>query len=234
MLSGGLDPPLPPVCCLTREFRSKECTSTPVSVLLTTVGSWLELIENPQRLINPVAHLATTFAIPIDIVDIRQEYLDVLRHPKFGYGKNMNPCIDCRIMTMTKARQRMEECGADFVFTGEVLGQRPMTQHRQTMLMVEAKSGLKGKLLRPLSAKLLPETEPELKGLVDRSRLHDFSGRSRKPQLALAKHYGVTNFPQPAGGCCFLTDPVYSRKLRTCLRIKIQMIAPRAISFCSW
>jgi tRNA-specific 2-thiouridylase len=170
--------------------------------------------EPPERLINPVTRLTSLFGIPIEIVDISSEYLDVLRHPKYGYGKNMNPCIDCRIMTMSKAREYMEECGADFVFSGEVVGQRPMSQQRQTLGLIEKQSGLQGKLLRPLSAKLLPETEPETLGLVDRQQLLDFSGRSRKPQIALADKYGLRNFPQPAGGCCFLTDPSYARKVK--------------------
>jgi tRNA U34 2-thiouridine synthase MnmA/TrmU len=154
------------------------------------------------------------FDISIDVIDISREYLEVLRHPKYGYGKNMNPCIDCRIMTMAMARDIMEESGASFVYSGEVLGQRPMSQHRPSLRLIEKESGLEDRLLRPLSAKLLPETEPERLGLVDRSRLMAFSGRSRKPQYALAHEYGYDNLPQPAGGCCLLTDPVYGRKLK--------------------
>jgi tRNA-specific 2-thiouridylase len=170
--------------------------------------------EPPERLRNPVSRLGALFGIPIESLDISTEYLDVLRHPKYGYGKNMNPCIDCRIMMMQKAKLKMEELGADFVYTGEVVGQRPMSQHKPTLRLIEKQAGLEGRLLRPLSAKLLPETEPELKGLVDRSRLHNFSGRTRKPQMALVEHYGIDDFPQPAGGCCFLTDPAYARKLK--------------------
>lgn len=170
--------------------------------------------EPPERLRNPVSAVGALFDIRIDSIDISREYLDVLRHPKYGYGKNMNPCIDCRIMMMRKARQIMTELGAEFVFSGEVVGQRPMSQQKPTLRLIEKQSGIEGRLLRPLSAKLLPETEPERLGIVDRSRLHDFSGRTRKPQMALAETYGLSNFPQPAGGCCFLTDPSYARKLK--------------------
>ena len=170
--------------------------------------------EQLKRLRNPVERIGHMFNISVEIIDISSEYMDVLRHPRYGYGKNMNPCIDCRIMMLQKAKQYMDDHGADFVFTGEVIGQRPMSQHKPTLKLIERQSGLEGRLLRPLSAKLLPETEPERLGLVDRERLKYFSGRTRKPQLALAEEFGISDFPQPAGGCCFLTDPSYARKLK--------------------
>jgi tRNA U34 2-thiouridine synthase MnmA/TrmU len=148
----------------------------------------------------------------VDVVDFSSEYLEIVTNPRWGYGKNANPCIDCRIMMLRKAKVMMAEIEADFVFTGEVLGQRPMTQHRPTLRQIERESGLEGYLLRPLSALKLKETEPELKGWVDRSKLKGFAGRSRKPQIALAKDFGLEDYPQPAGGCCFLTDPLYGRK----------------------
>lgn len=150
--------------------------------------------------------------VPVDVVDVSREYLETVTNPRWGYGKNANPCIDCRIMMMSKTREMMSELGAQFVFTGEVVGQRPMTQHRPTLRQIEKQAGLPGLVLRPLSAKKLPETEPERRGWVDRSKLKGFSGRSRKPQIALAEEYGLTDFPQPAGGCCFLTDPAFGRK----------------------
>ncbi len=154
----------------------------------------------------------------VDVIDVSEEYLEIITNPRWGYGKNANPCVDCRIMMLRKAKALMGEVGADFVFTGEVLGQRPMTQHRPTLRQIERESGLDGFLLRPLSAQLLPETEVEKRGWVDRSRLKDISGRTRKPQMALAKEFGLTSYPQPAGGCCYLTDPAYGRRFHDFLK----------------
>jgi len=151
--------------------------------------------------------------VEVEYVDISGgPYLDMLVHPKYGYGQNANPCVDCRIFMMTKAREILERDGADFLFTGEVLGQRPKSQRRDTLWVIERESGLVGRLLRPLSAKLLPPTIAEKEGLVDRDRLLDISGRSRQRQMALARELGVVDWPQPAGGCCFLTDEAFSRK----------------------
>ena len=136
----------------------------------------------------------------------------MIRRPRFGYGSGANPCLDCRIMTLRKAKARMEAIGAQFVFTGEVLGQRPMSQRRDTLRIVERESGLDGLLLRPLSAQLLPPTVPEQEGWVDRVRLLDLSGRSRKPQIELALRWGIADYPQPAGGC-FLTDKTLARRI---------------------
>jgi len=152
--------------------------------------------------------------IEVEIVDISQEYLDIVTHPKHGYGANVNPCIDCRAMMLRKAGEIMRERGADFVVTGEVLGQRPMSQNRRAMDIIEEEAGLSGRLVRPLSAGNLPTTEPEREALIDRGRLKRFSGRSRKPQLGLARELGVDSFLQPAGGCCFLTDENFARKFR--------------------
>lgn len=154
----------------------------------------------------------------VEIVDVSSEYLKIVTDPRWGYGKNANPCVDCRVMMLRNAREMLPELGAQFVFTGEVLGQRPMTQHRSTLRQIEKQCGLDGLLLRPLSARRLPETQVERQGWVDRNRLMDFAGRSRKSQLALAEQLGVTDFPQPAGGCCYLTDPSYSRRFFDFLR----------------
>jgi tRNA U34 2-thiouridine synthase MnmA/TrmU len=131
--------------------------------------------------------VAKQFGISCQTVAVTNEFFELIRHPRYGYGSGMNPCLDCRVLMFSKARRRMEETGADFVFTGEVLGERPMSQRRDAMRIIERESGLDGRLLRPLCAKLFPPTVPEREGLVDRDKLLDISGRSRKPQMALAK-----------------------------------------------
>jgi hypothetical protein len=162
---------------------------------------------------NEALRAAADLEVDIEYVDISGAgYLDMLVHPKYGYGANANPCVDCRVFMMSRAREIMQAEGADFVFTGEVLGQRPKSQRRDTLRIVERDSGLTGRLLRPLSAKLLEPTIPEREGLVDRSRLEDISGRSRLRQMALAKELGIADWPQPAGGCCYLTDEAFARK----------------------
>lgn len=162
---------------------------------------------------NEALRAAADLEVEVEYVDISgRDYLEMLVHPKYGYGANANPCVDCRIFMMRKAREIMLREGASFVFTGEVLGQRPKSQRRDTLRVVERDGGLEGRLLRPLSAKLLPPTIPEREGLVDRARLLDISGRSRHRQMELARELGVTDWPQPAGGCCFLTDESFSRK----------------------
>ena len=159
---------------------------------------------------------AAQLKVPLRIIDISEEHLQLVRNPRYGYGRNMNPCIDCHILMLKRAGHLLERERFDFIFTGEVLGQRPMSQNRQVLQMVARDSGYEGLILRPLSAKLLPETIPEREGKVDRGRLLDIRGRSRKSQFELAKRYGIGDFPEPAGGC-LLTDPAYSRRLRDLL-----------------
>ncbi len=162
---------------------------------------------------NEALRAAADLEVDIEYVDVSgQPYLDMLVHPRYGYGANANPCVDCRIFMMRRARQILEEEGADFVFTGEVLGQRPKSQRRDTLRTIERESGLEGRLLRPLSAKLLEPTVPEREGLVDRERLESISGRSRQRQMELARELGIVDWPQPAGGCCYLTDESFARK----------------------
>ncbi len=162
---------------------------------------------------NEALRAAADLEVEIEYVDISGAgYLDMLVHPKYGYGANANPCVDCRVFMMRRAREIMEREGAQFVFTGEVLGQRPKSQRRDTLRIIERDSGLDGRLLRPLSAKLLPPTIPEQEGLLDRARLEDISGRSRQRQMQLARELGVVDWPQPAGGCCYLTDENFARK----------------------
>jgi hypothetical protein len=162
---------------------------------------------------NDALRAAAALEVDVEYVDISgDEYLEMLLHPRYGYGANANPCVDCRIFMMSRARAIMETEGADFVFTGEVLGQRPKSQRRDTLWVIERESGLEGRLVRPLSARLLPPSIPEQEGLLDRARLGDLSGRSRVRQIAMARELGIDEWPQPAGGCCFLTDEAFSRK----------------------
>jgi len=163
---------------------------------------------------NEALRAGADLEVPVEMVDISGEYLDVVLDPKHGYGSAANPCIDCRIMMLRKAREYMEREGADFIVTGEVLGQRPMTQHRGTLRLIARESGTADVLLRPLSAKLLDPTKPEREGLVDRESLYAISGRGRKEQMKLAEEKGIVDYPQPAGGCCFLTDRNYARRFR--------------------
>jgi tRNA U34 2-thiouridine synthase MnmA/TrmU len=147
------------------------------------------------------------------VLPVGEAYLDVLRKPKYGYGSGMNPCVDCRVYMFRLAGRYMQEAGAGFVVTGEVLGQRPMSQMRKPLSTIEAESGLEGLLLRPLSAQLLEPTLPELLGIVDRERLLRVAGRSRHEQLALASARGITEFSTPAGGC-LLTEPAFAAKTK--------------------
>ena len=166
---------------------------------------------------NVVVRAASELGIRVLIRDKGAGYLQVLTEPKHGYGKNMNPCIDCRIYMLQAAREVMEGEAASFLVTGEVVGQRPMSQMRDTIRLIEKESGLTGLIVRPLSAKLLPPSKPEEEGVVDRSKLLDIAGRSRKVQYDLVEQYRLKEFSAPAGGC-LLTDPIYSRKLRELLR----------------
>jgi tRNA-specific 2-thiouridylase len=153
------------------------------------------------------------YGMQVRIIDVSEGYFQILRHPRYGYGKNFNPCIDCKIFLFSRARILLEEEKANFLVTGEVLGQRPMSQRRDTLRIVERDSGTEGILLRPLCAKNLAPTRPELEGLVDRQRLLDLRGRSRKPQMKLASELGLRHYPSPAGGC-LLTDPVLAGRFK--------------------
>lgn len=153
------------------------------------------------------------FDIELRTAHLGEDYLEILRSPRFGYGKNLNPCIDCRILMLRRAREIMEAEDASFIITGEVLGQRPKSQHRQALQLIERESGLEGLILRPLSAKFLPPTLPEQKGWIRRESLLGFSGRTRRPQMKLAGELGIKDYPCPAGGC-LLTDPGFCRRLR--------------------
>ena len=165
----------------------------------------------PKR--NNALWVAEQLGIKLHFVDVVEEYKPIVLNPRHGYGANLNPCLDCKSFMVGRANEWRLERGFDFIITGEVVGQRPMSQRRDTMPVVVRESGAGDRLLRPLCAKRLEPTLPEREGWVDRERLHDFHGRSRKPQMALAAEFGFTDYAQPAGGCCFLTNRQYASKL---------------------
>lgn len=160
---------------------------------------------------------AKMLGVELKKFDITKEYLEMFKSPKHGYGANINPCIDCKIFMLKKAKEYMKEAGASFLVTGEVLGERPMSQRKDALNIIERDAGVKGILLRPLTAKLLPPTIPEKEGVVDREKLLDISGRSRKPQMALAEKFGIKEYPNPAGGC-LLTDPGFSNRVKDLMK----------------
>lgn len=168
--------------------------------------------EKPKR--NNALWVAEQLGIKLHIIDIVEEYKNVVLNPKHGYGAHMNPCMDCKIFMIRKAKQWIVENNFDFIITGEVMGQRPNSQLKVKMPVIARESGADDLLLRPLCAKNLAPTLPEREGWVQREALHDFSGRSRKLQFALAKQFAIEEYAQPAGGCCFLTNEHYSGKLK--------------------
>jgi tRNA U34 2-thiouridine synthase MnmA/TrmU len=157
--------------------------------------------------------IAAELGIEFSTRNLGEEYLRIVTQPEHGYGSGMNPCLDCRIMMFRKAKEMMEKAGASFIMTGEVLGQRPMSQLRDKLRIIERDSGLKGLILRPLSARHLPPTKPEKDGLVNREKLLDIRGRGRRPQIELADRLELGDYPCPAGGC-LLTDKHFSERLR--------------------
>jgi len=167
--------------------------------------------SKPKR--NNALWVAEQLGIKLHIVDVIEPYKEVVLNPKHGYGANMNPCLDCKSFMVAKAYEWIQQHDFDFIITGEVIGQRPMSQRKDTMPVVQRESGAGDLLVRPLCAKFLPETKPEREGWINREQMFGFSGRGRKPQMALAKQYGIEEYAQPAGGCCFLTDEAYSKKL---------------------
>jgi len=160
-----------------------------------------------------LAAAADQAGLPLLVVDASADHLETIRRPKHGYGQGMNPCVDCRIFMLKVAKRVMEERGAEFVVTGEVLGQRPKSQHHKALLSAAAESGLGDRLLRPLSANLLPDTLPVIQGWLRKEDLFSIQGRSRQPQMALAEELGVIDYPQPAGGCV-LIEKTYAARVR--------------------
>jgi tRNA-uridine 2-sulfurtransferase len=169
---------------------------------------------------HKVMEVSSELDIKLKTVYLGKEYLTMLKNPKHGYGSGMNPCIDCREMMYYEAKKHMEKIDADFLITGEVLHQRPMSQNSNALSIIEKETGMEGKVLRPLSAQILPKTEPEKKGLVDRSLLGSIQGRSRKGQLHLASKFGIADPPNSAGGC-LLTDPQFSKRIRDLMKYSI-------------
>jgi hypothetical protein len=207
LLSGGLDSTLAAKLLLDQgievfavNFVSPFCTCTPKSAGCASVVTAVRQLGN----------------IPLKMISLGAEYLDMVRNPKFGYGKGINPCIDCRILKIRKALEYMREIGASFLFTGEVLGQRPMSQHRKALKTIDTESGAEGLILRPLSASHFPPTIAEKNGWVDRSLLLGIAGRGRKSQIALASQKGISEYNCPAGGC-MLTNAHFAARLRNYL-----------------
>ncbi|WP_027632630.1 DUF814 domain-containing protein [Clostridium hydrogeniformans] len=196
MVSGGLDSIL----------AAKLMKDQGVEVIGICFKSYFFTPDNAIRMCKQID-------IPLEVVDFSEEHFQMVKKPKHGYGKNMNPCIDCHAMMMKYAGELLEKFNGDFIITGEVLNQRPMSQNKRSLDIVKKESGFKDKILRPLCAKNLEPTDMEIEGLVDREKLLDISGRSRKIQMELAEKFGIVDYPSPAGGC-MLTEPNYSVRLK--------------------
>lgn len=203
LLSGGLDSILATKLIIQQGVR--------VEAVNFITGFCANIKEGNGYLTPRLA--AERLAAEFKAIDISDEILGIVKSPKHGYGSNMNPCIDCHILMLKKAAEYMREAGASFLVTGEVVGERPMSQRKDMLRHIEKETGLYGLILRPLSARLLEPTIPEKEGWVDRDKLLDISGRSRKPQIKLAKELGIDKYPTPAGGC-LLTDPGFSKRLK--------------------
>ncbi len=162
---------------------------------------------------------ADELRIKLKVFDVNQDFFKILKNPNYGYGSNLNPCIDCHIFMLRKAGEYMKEVGAQFLVSGEVLGERPMSQNKVSLKIIEKNSGLEGLVLRPLSAKLLEPTIPENEKWINREKLLDIKGRSRKPQIQLAKDFDISNYSSPAGGC-LLTDPGFAGRMRDLMEHK--------------
>ena len=199
MLSGGLDSIL----------AAKLIKDQGIEVIGITYKSYFFNEENARRMVKQID-------IPLEVVDFSDEHFELVKNPKHGYGKNMNPCIDCHAMMMRYSGELLKKFEADFIITGEVINQRPMSQNAGALNTVKKESGFSDKILRPLCAKLIPPTEMEESGLVDREKLMNINGRSRKVQIELAEKWNIKDYPSPAGGCK-LTEPGYSKRLRDLL-----------------
>lgn len=209
LISGGLDSTL-----ATRIIQDLGLEL----IALNTVSPFCLCNSHPSGgCFHGVSAVVKSLGLRLVSVSVSEEMLEIVKRPKYGYGSNMNPCIDCRILLFRKAKSLMQQEGAAFVITGEVLGQRPMSQKLQTMRLIERESGLEGLVLRPLSARVLEATIPEKEGWVDRESLFKISGRGRRQQFTLAAELGIKDYPCPSGGC-LLTDPEFSKRLADLLR----------------
>ena len=203
LLSGGLDSQLAVRMMQEKGFEvSAVAIRTPFCDFDCGRGCGFEIRERADQL-----------NVDLKTVYLGDEYIEMLKHPKYGRGAGFNPCVDCRSMMFEAAKKEMERTGADFVISGEVLGQRPMSQHRRALKNIETESEMEGVIVRPLSGRLLPPTKPEKDGLIRREDLGMIRGRSRKPQLAMAKEYGIAD-PPNAGGGCLLTDPSFGLRAK--------------------
>lgn len=202
LYSGGLDSTL--ACRVVAAQGIKV-----VAVKFVTPFFGYELLQKQDEYIQKIKETA---GIDIILRDVTLPYLELLKKPAHGFGKNFNPCIDCKIFMLSEAKKMMHEIGASFLVTGEVIGQRPMSQRRDALRVIERDSDCEGILVRPLCAKNLVPTQAELDGLIDREQLHAFSGRNRTPQIKLAKQFGITDYPSPGGGC-ILADPILSLRI---------------------
>ena len=202
LFSGGLDSIVSCRVMMEQGIRVK-------AVKFVTPFFGYELLAREQEHIEEVR---AQYGIDLCLRDISEPYIKMLRNPAHGYGKNFNPCIDCKILIFTEARKMMAEFNASLLISGEVIGQRPMSQRKDTLRLIERDSGCRGILLRPLCAKSQPPTQAEEDGLVDRDQLHDLYGRGRQGQIALAAKFGISDYPAPAGGCV-LTDPIKGKQI---------------------
>jgi tRNA-specific 2-thiouridylase len=227
LFSGGLDSTLAILTILKQGIEVKAIKFlTPFDIVISQIppyppflkggGGGIINFHHSLCLSNKEMNVAQRFGFDIEICHLADKFIEIVKNPKFGYGKNMNPCIDCRILMLKEAKAVMNMIGADFIITGEVLGQRPMSQRRDSFYLIDREAGVIDYVLRPLSAKLLKITFPEAKGIINREMLYGFSGRSRKPQMALAEELGLTDYPAPAGGC-LLTEPNYAHRLKDLL-----------------
>ncbi|HZK49013.1 MAG TPA: hypothetical protein VFD74_05370 [Thermoleophilia bacterium] len=205
LLSGGLDSRVAIKMMLDQDIEIEAINFVTPFCTCTAQGCRSEAREASRQ-----------FGVPLKVVNNSEALLEAIKHPRHGFGRGLNPCLDCRIISFRKAAEYMETIGATFLVSGEVVGQRPMSQRRKAMDIIEAESGLVGKILRPLSARHFPPTEAEEAGIVDREKLLSISGRGRKEQIALAEEMGINDYPCPAGGC-LLTDPGFASRVRELL-----------------
>jgi tRNA U34 2-thiouridine synthase MnmA/TrmU len=208
LLSGGLDSSIALKLMLEQQLDVEAVNFTSVFCRC-----------NAKSGCNYADNLCRKLKVPLYIIDKGEEYLEIIKNPKYGYGSNINPCIDCRIFAFKKAKELMKDINASFIVTGEVLNQRPMSQHLNTMMLIDKEAGLTGLVLRPLSALHLPVTIPEEKGWVNRNKLLNLQGRSRKEQIKLAEEKGITDYSCPSGGC-LLTDPSFTERMKDLMRYK--------------
>lgn len=203
LLSGGLDSIL----------AARLMLEQGVDVVAVNFSAKLCMCGSKKTGESPAQTAAKMLKIPLETIDITDDFIGIVKNPRYGHGSNMNPCIDCKIYMLKHAKGLMGKFGASFLVTGEVLGERPMSQRKDALNLIEKRADVKGILLRPLTAKNLEPTLPEAEGLVDREKLMDIRGRSRKPQIALAEQFGIHSYPNPAGGC-LLTDEGFSKRVR--------------------